>query len=198
MNPQVILCGENPEIQLMRPGIETMVALASYWRCTYTPIGVGQVLIIHLEPDADRAAFTAIYADNIELGRYVVDELVQHFDYVTHVRFGEVPVEEAHISQSGDSVHEYRVVCDAGSTTIDLLWRDVLEFRLPRTYPDLITLPDAILDVSNVICPTAIGSIVINRVAVDGNVHSYHDGERHRSSAFLAFSETWVRRAASQ
>lgn len=147
-----------------------------------------------LQPAAD--ALTLLLADNLPLGRALVDELVQYFPGLDHIPFTDINVEEAHLSQAGDGQKSYRVVCNSPQHHIDITWEAVLDVRLPQTLANFITEANrgTVLDVSNVICPVAQGSIVINGAAVNGRVYSFHDGTMHRSSAFLAFSETWVRR----
>ena len=200
--PQVILCGENPEMRLVRPGTEEEIAIASYWNCTYTPYGVGQVLVLHVEAGvlpARADPLTLIFADNSPLGRYVADTLVQHFEGFDRLDLKAVQVENARLTQSGNPREVYRVVCRADSHTIEVTWNDLLDVRLPHTYTNLITESDtgSVLDVSNVICPVERGSVIIDGVSISGKVHSFHDGTRHRSTAFLAFSETWIRRPST-
>ena len=50
---QVIFCGENPEKRLVRPeDVDAEIAFASYWRCSYSPYGSGQLLALHIEANA--------------------------------------------------------------------------------------------------------------------------------------------------
>jgi hypothetical protein len=196
---QVIFCGENPELRLVRPeNKDAEIAFASYWHCTYSPYGSGQFLALHIEPNVlenNPAALTILAADNLPLGRALADELVRHFPDVGHIPFTETKVETATLSHSSDGQKSYRVECRSAQYHINLAWEDVLDVRLPKTYADFITEAErgTMLDVSNVICPVGSGSITINGAAVNGRVHSFHDGTIPRSTAFLAFSETWVR-----
>ncbi|MEO8612002.1 MAG: hypothetical protein ABI690_29165 [Chloroflexota bacterium] len=200
LDTQVIFCGENPEMRLVRPdNPDAEIAFASYWRCAYSPYGSGQLLALHIEPkvlEIYRDGLTVLLADNLPLGRALVDELVQYFPGVGHIPFTTIKVETAALSHSGDGQKIYRVnVCSAGHE-IDITWENVLDVRLPKTYSDFIHEAErgTVLDVSNVICPVGQGSIVINGARVGGDVYSFHDGTIPRSTAFLAFSETWVRR----
>jgi hypothetical protein len=196
---QVIFCGENPEMRLVRPDdVDREIAFASYWRCTYSPLGSGHFLALHIEANVlenQPAALTILAADNLPLGRMLVDELVQHFPGLDHIPFTEINVEMGNLSQANDGQKSYRVECRTAQFHIDITWADVLDVRLPQTYANFISEAErgTALDVSNVICPVGGGSIVINGAAVNGKVHSFHDGTMHRSTAFLAFSETWVR-----
>lgn len=196
---QVIFCGENPEIRLVRPdNVDAEIAFASYWHCSYSPHGSGQLLVLHIEPNVlenHATALTLIAADNPALGRMVVDDLVRHFPGLDHIAFTEINVEIGNLSHTSDGQKNLRVECRTAQYHIEITWADVLDVRLPHTYANFISEAErgTALDVSNVICPVSGGSIVINGMAVSGKVHSFHDGTMHRSTAFLAFSETWVR-----
>jgi hypothetical protein len=196
---QVIFCGENPEIRLVRPeNVDREIAFASYWRCTYSPYGSGQLLALHIEANVLESgvdALTLIAADNLPLGRALVDDLVQHFPGLDHIPFTDINVQVATLSQANDGQKNYRVECRTAQHHIDITWADVLDVRLPQTYSNFISETErgTALDVSNVICPVGSGSIIINGAAVNGCVHSLYDGTMNRSTAFLAFSETWVR-----
>ena len=199
---QVIFCGENPEMRLVRlDNVDVEIAFASYWHCTYSPHGSGQLLALHIEPNVlepDADALTVLLADNLPLGRALVDELVQFFPGVGHIPFTTIKVEAGILSQSGDGKNRYHVESRSAQHEIDITWEYMLDTRLPHTYADFIHEADrgTLLDVSNVICPMAQGSIHVDGVPVGGRVHSFHDGTMQRSTAFLAFSETWVRRPA--
>lgn len=196
-NHQVILCGENPEMRLVRAGTEEEVAFASYWRCTFSPHGTGQLLVLNITDAAlpGSGGIKRIYADNPPLARFVVDSLVQHFPGLQALKLPECAVTPAQLTQTSTLPADYRVTCQAEQETVEIIWQNMLEVRLLRTYPNLITEPETgyFLDVSNVICPVGAGTFTINQTPVQGVVQSFQDGTMHRSSAFLAFSETWIK-----
>jgi hypothetical protein len=196
---QVIFCGENPEVRLVKPdNVEAEIAFASYWRCTYSPLGGGHFLALHLAagllPDQP-APLTLLAADNLPLGRMLTDDLVRHFPNLGHIPFTEINVDMGNLSQASDGRKNLRVECHVRQYHIEVVWDDVLDVRLPKSYPNNIEAVERGLafDVSTVICPVGTGRMTVNGVAVNGKVHSFHDGTMHRSTAFLAFSETWVR-----
>ena len=73
----IAFCGENPVVELYDATAETITAAASFWHCTYSPHGEGQVLLVYLDA-ANAAALgqpsVAIYADNASVARYVTDK----------------------------------------------------------------------------------------------------------------------------
>lgn len=181
----VIFCGENPELRLLQSGDH--FALASYWRCTYSPHGVGQLLVLHA------GDLTTIHADNAPLARFIIDTLVQHFPGLNVLNLPQVAIETAQLTQHGTAQTGYHVRSVSDRHTVEAVWSDIREVRPLATLSAFINEGDTVLDVSNVICTAAQGSITVNGVAISGQIESYHDDDHFRSSAFLAFSETWSR-----
>ena len=195
----VIFCGENPGLSLFRPGTDELVAAASYWRCTYSPHGEGNALLLWLDQDqagTGTGGLTAIYADNLPMARFVTDTLNQYFADFQDRGFPSAQPEVARFFQESDSRRYHRVVCHSGERQVALVWRDV-EDRQMVIGSDL-PMGERSFDLATVICPCATGIIEIDGKAVSGEVRfSERDGQR-RSSAFLAFAESWAEsRAAS-
>lgn len=192
---RVIFCGENPELRLYREGTEEVVALASYWRSVYSAHGQGHALFVWAAPKVA----PAIYADNEPLARFLAQRMVQHFDGFQELGFGSLTPKQARFVQAGEGRHDYRVLCYGDEGEIEIVWRDILDYRLPHTYANLFqrTEQEVQYDVLNVICPAADGSFTLNGNTIPGRVNSFHDGTTHRSSAFLAFSETWIERSVA-
>ncbi|MEO8392722.1 MAG: hypothetical protein ABI700_07000 [Chloroflexota bacterium] len=134
----IVFCGENPNIMLVDAN-QMPTAAASYWECTYSPYGVGDVLLVYLDANnataLDHPAI-AIYADNVPLARYLTDTFNQHFEGWQQWNFSEAAVQQAHFTKESDSAQFYRVMCYSDKMQIDLLWS---EFRGAsfRTFPDL-------------------------------------------------------------
>lgn len=187
---QVIFCGENPEVRLYRD--DTMTAFASYWWSAYSPHGQGQVLFLWATPDVQ----PVIYAENEALARFLGETLVQHFDGLQAFGFDRLIPKQARFVRGGDSRRNYRVLCYDDRDEIEVVWQDIFNYRLPRLYSNIFerSEQETQYDVSNVICPVASARIIVNGTPLPGQVNSYHDGTMQRSSAFLAFSETWIER----
>lgn len=195
---RILLCGENPEMKLYRPDAasaspENLVGLASYWRCTYTPYGIGNALVIYAElPNATRVQ--GIYTDNFEMGRWLADTFVQHFDDFQGRNWPEIPVTQARFTQEMDSRHYHRVAVYSANDHLVLTWDDVLAQRLFHGVDMTTGLHgETKHEVYTVICPCKNGSIVVNGQAIEGQVRSnLDDPDWPRCTAFLAFSETWI------
>jgi hypothetical protein len=98
----------------------------------------------------------------------------------------------ARFVQQGEGWRLHRITCLSEGRSIELLWQDVFDAALElfdnRSGPEPY-------DVSAVICPCRRASIALDGVAIPAEVR-VPDGPS-ASSAFLAFSETWVARTGN-
>lgn len=192
----VIFSGENPGLVLFKPGTDQIVAAASYWRCVYSEHGEGNALIIWSDPESSGLGSNAphaIYTDNPGVARLVADRFTQHFDRFKDRGFGSMETRHARFFQESDSRWYHRVVCNSGYDVIELTWWDVLDCQMVNQQDR--QLGPTKWDLATVICPCASATIQVANVPVDGEVQATTDGEKPTSSAFLAFSETWVERS---
>jgi hypothetical protein len=188
----VVFAGENPILQLHQAGGEQRVAAASVWRSTYSEQGVGYVLILWADPATSglgAAAPSGIYTDNAELARLVWDRFNRHFDSFQNQGLEDAEPRPARFVEEAGGRRFHRITCSAGTTVIELVWRD-LQDVFHNTGG--ATLGGTDWEITNVVCPTADGEIVVDGQAVTGEVRQ--TGGTFQSSAFLAFCESWVRR----
>lgn len=189
----VIFTGENPGLSLYRPGTDELVVAASYWRCTYSAHGEGNVLVLWLDQaalEAGEGTLTVIYADNAPLARFVTDTLNQHFGDFQNRGFADVQPEPARFSQEWGSRGSHRVAVQAAERRVELVWRDVRDYG--QVVATAMALGGRSFDLATVICPCATGTITVDDVAVAGEVRLGERDGRPQSSAFLAFAESWV------
>ncbi|MBA3870917.1 MAG: hypothetical protein H0X30_17380 [Anaerolineae bacterium] len=197
----IAFCGENPVMELYKPGTEIMTAAASYWHSTYSPHGQGNALLVYLDA-ANAAAHgqpkAAIYADNAPLARYLTDTFNQHFDGWKDLGFKEAPIYQARFFTDADTRQFYRVACHNQQAVIDVLWTDIRSSDF-RSYSDLNdggfgTAGDEHYHVSNAIFLCGQGHISINQRQAAGEAFTRTlPDERFSSSVFVALSETWVK-----
>ncbi len=187
----VIFAGENHMITLYRPGGDDLIAVSvSCWRCTYSEHGEGWALVVWNDVAAsglDALPDRAIYADNIALGRMIASRFNQYFEGFRDRGYAALDPTPAQFLQRGEGHHRHRIVCHAPAITIELIWSEMLDAGLEIFYNTSGPIP---YDVSAVICHCEQGSIVANGRPAQGTVKRIA-GETY-SSAFLAFSETWV------
>jgi hypothetical protein len=190
-NP-VIFTGENPGLTLHTPGGDGVAVAASYWRCTYSAHGEGNALIIRAETPA-LGRWLAIYADNAAMGRFVTDTMTQHFGDFKELGFPAVAIRPARFFQESDSRRYHRVVCHGEDRAIELIWREVLDRQLLQVAN--MELGPGHFDLATVICPCNAATVTIDDAPIPGDVRvSTNAAGQPSSSAFLAFSETWVQR----
>lgn len=182
----VMITGENPMIVLYRPGTDEVIAIASVWTCTWSPAGVGHALVLWTDDDATGlgdGAPVGIYTDNPALGQYVWTHFYRDYDLIHGRGVDDIPPRTAQFTERADSSGGRRIVCTAGTTTIQLEWRDVLDVVHVTTWPTGF-------EVSVVAAPCASGTITVDGRPATGEVH--HPEGWFKSSAFLAFAETWI------
>jgi hypothetical protein len=186
----VIFAGENHMINLFAVGGEEPIASASLWRCTYSAHGEGFAFFFWHTADqtgAESLPPAAIYADNAAMACMVRDRFNQYFAGFGERGIASVAPQPARFQQLGEGRRRHRIVCSAATHTIELCWREVFDAALEIFYNT--SGPDP-YDVSAVICSCAAASITIDGTVLRGEVRA--PAGASRSSAFLAFSETWV------
>lgn len=194
-NGSVIFSGENPGLTLFKPGTDEVVAVTSYWRSVYSAAGDGNALLLWVAPgatDIAEASGTHIYADNAGMARLVADRFNAHFENFRDRGFGSAEPKQARFYQDGDGRWYHRVVANIGENVIELTWWSVLQHELIQRSD--FALGPSRWDLATVICPCENATITINNRKVDGEVRVTRTDDDVKSSAFLAFSETWLER----
>lgn len=187
----VVFAGENPLLMLYRPGTDQVIAVASYWKCSYSSAGSGEALVIWVDADASglgERAPVGVFTDNAAMARLVWDTFNRHFDRLQGRGIEQVSPQPARFTQQSGEMRLHRVTCSIGTMAIELEWRDAFEVIHTVTTPEV---GSSRWEVTNVVCPCADGGIRVNGVEVIGEVHQPEG--MFRSSAFLAFAESWVR-----
>ena len=186
----VFFSGENPAMTLYIPGTEQVTAVASYWHCTDSPHGLGHALILWLADETTSVGHGGIFTNNLELAKVLVTQLARHFPEFENVPVNTLPFAEAHCEHTYNGT-SYRAICQTTDTQIKLEWVDVLD-RKQVNWPGF-PAGDAAFDLTTVICPCKEGHIQVNDKVVDGEVQTIKaDDGFFRSTAFLAFAETWI------
>lgn len=181
----VIFAGENHLITLYRPTSDEPLVWTSCWRCTYSEHGEGAVLFMRCE--RDDLPPLAIYSDNPPLARMVAGLFNQYFDGFRDLGLATLEPLPASFHRTADGVTRYQITCTAETTVIELVWHEAFDAALEIFDNTSGPIP---YDVSAVICPCRNGAIIANGIPLAGEVRSPIGASA--SSAFLAFSETWV------
>ena len=190
---KVYVSGENPVIRLLPREGGAPTTEASFWRVVYSPVGMGHVLFLRSGIAADNTtkeagAIRIAFTDNEKLAAYLGMEIMSAFNkvYVDDP----FPVQKATFTKSGNTLSEWKETVKSDAYTIELVWSDFAEpFQLDtpaggKTNPYGIT---------SLFIPAKTADVIINGKKAAGRPFPTKRGRMENSTAFLAFSETWVR-----
>lgn len=186
----VLFAGENHLITLYRPGSDAAMVWTSCWHCTYSADGEGTVLVMRVDQETTNRHDLpplAIYTDNPSLGRMITERFNQYFDGFRNLGLAALALQSAQFVQYPNGRQSRRIVCTSGMQVIELIWEDIFDAAMELFYN---TSGPIAYDLSAVICPCARGIIMVNGVPLPGETRV--PAGDSASSAFLAFSETWV------
>lgn len=188
--------GENPGISLKESPDGPFVSVASFFRVMLSPFGRGHALMLMMSPQeanppAERGNFC--FHDNEKLARWLVSDFVSHFgawkDTPALKNLTYRPLQS--VQTSGDAGSAYTETVKAGDTTVKLDWRQLGNpfcFALP---PDKSAAGKHWMPSTFVPCTEA--TITVNGKVLPGKPVPREIAGQQITTAFLAFSETWIR-----
>ena len=189
--------GENPGISLKETPDGPFVTLASFFRVVLSPHGRGHALVLLQSPQdrappAERA--NLCLTDNEPMARYLVSEFVSNFGAWKGVPglagLGYRKLDS--VAAGGDAAKSYSETLRAGDLTVKLEWTGLSKpfcFALP---PDKSATGKHWMPSTFVPCANA--SITVNGRPLPGKPAPRDMAGQQITTAFLAFSETWIRR----
>ena len=188
--------GENPGISLKEVPDGPFIVLASFFRVVLSPHGRGHALVLLQSPDdASPRPERANYClhDNEALARYLVTHFVSNFGAYKGLAGLRTLVYRRldSVEASGDPASTYSETVTAGDLHVRLTWNGLGEpfcFALP---PDKSATGKHHMPSLFVGCQDA--SVMVNGSALSGKPVPREIAGRNISTAFLAFSETWIR-----
>jgi hypothetical protein len=184
----VLFAGENHLINLYYPGTDKRLISTSCWRCTYSEHGEGFVLCVSGDNSPDLGmSLQLLLTDNLPLSTMVVERFNQYFEGFRDIGFEQLRPQMASFTQYPKGKEQHYIRCISEGLTLELIWLEVIESALEIFHNTSGPIP---YDVSAVICSCRQGQIFLNGERIPGEVR-VPDGAS-ASSAFLAFSETWV------
>ncbi|MEJ0076190.1 MAG: hypothetical protein WDO17_12200 [Alphaproteobacteria bacterium] len=190
--------GENPGISLKDDPNGPFVSVASFFRVMLSPHGRGHALMLMMSPQEanpppERGNFC--FHDNEKLARWLVSDFVSYFgawkDTPGLKNLVYRPLQSA--EPSGDGKSAYIETVKAGDMTLTLAWRNLGKafcFALP---PDKSATGKHWMPSTFVPCTDA--TITVNGRVLPGKPTPRNVAGHDISTAFLAFSETWIRSA---
>jgi len=188
--------GENPGISLKENPGGPFVSVASFFRVMLSPFGRGHALMLMMSPqeaNPPRERGNLCFSDNEKLARWLVSDFVSHFgawkDTPGLNNLVYLPFESA--ETSGDAKSTYTETVKAGDFSITLNWHGLGKpfcFALP---PDKSATGKHWMPSTFVPCTAA--TITVNGRVLPGKPAPRNMAGNDITTAFLAFSETWIR-----
>jgi hypothetical protein len=185
INPhELIMIGENSFVRLTKDNGQTAATRCSHWRVLWSPAGAGHALFV----DSSLVGGVRIYADNVELARFLQKEI----EYLLYKPFGDVSVAvmAATFAREGTPPGVCAEVVRTGQEEIRLSWRDFLKpfnFEAP---PGFDGRP---IGCQTTFFPAKMASLSLNGWNAEGDPWRLDRGGKPCSTACLAWCETWFR-----
>lgn len=198
INPgRVDWSGENPGMYLKEAADGPFVTLISFFRVVLSPHGRGHAAFIFQDPHGDGkdpGKRNVCITDNEPLARYLKENFVTHFAAFKGVKaLSDFRFEKgSNFTTSGDARTTYTERFRGERSEVSLTWEplgDVFMVEMPKEKSatgqhEMFSL---FVNASGV-------SVSINNQGVAGRPVPRDMAGKASSTAFLAFSETWVRR----
>lgn len=188
--------GDNPGIYLKQSADGPFTSLMVWFRIAWSPYGKGHAVVLFEDP-ARAAAWPDIanfcICDNEALARYLVENFCRNFGVFRNAKAFEalqyLPM-QAH-SVSGDNLVSSGVSVSSPGLAVDLVWNQLGRPFAADVLPDLTAT--GVHEMYSVFVESADASITVNGRRLSGRPYPRPFMGRTASSAFLAFSETWLK-----
>jgi len=187
--------GENPGIYLKDTQDGPWTGLATFFRIVYSPHGMGSGVLVLDEPGVAEglpAVRNFCISDNEALARYLVDGFLAKFASfrvspgVTNITY--LPATE--VARAGDTRTRYQEIVKSAEYEVVMTW-DALG------PPYAVDMPPAmgatkVHEMYSVFIDAAVAGVTINGTPLKGRVAERDFALTRKSTAFLAFSESWM------
>jgi hypothetical protein len=188
--------GDNPGIYLKDLADGPFISLMVWFRIALSPYGKGHALVLFEDPT--RAATWPELAnfcisDNEPLARYLVEGFVKKFGVFREAKaFSTLQylAMQQHTA-SGDNVSSSAVTVTAPGLKVELMWDKLGKPFAADVLPEQSAT--GVHEMYSVFVESADASIVVNGRRLRGRPFARPFMGRSASSAFLAFSETWLK-----
>jgi hypothetical protein len=198
INPgRVDWTGENPGIYLKHSADDESYCLLSlFFRVALSPYGKGHAAIVLGAPDEAKGwpdASNFIITDNQRMMRWIVDGWVTRMPTfvgragLQHMSWLNLDSVQR---QPGDLKTDYREILRGSGITLEMHWSDMGD-----PIPVEVTVENSATkahEMYSVFLEAKSAAVSVNGTQLPGSVQSRQFFERTMSTAFLAFSETWV------
>ncbi|MGE0005340.1 MAG: hypothetical protein AB7S92_07090 [Parvibaculaceae bacterium] len=198
INPgRVEWSGDNPGIYLKRhPGDTAYSTLALFFRVVLSPFGRGHAAIVLGAPDEARGwpgVPNLVMTDNQRLMRWIVDGWVTKMPtFVGKAGLGAMAWLDCESVEKrpGDLKSRYSETLRGSGVTVEMVWRD-----MGPPLPVEVTRENSATkehEMYSLFLEAKEAQVVVNGTPLAGAVAQRQFFGRTMSTAFLAFSETWI------
>lgn len=189
--------GDNPGIMLKEHDDGPWSALALFFRVVWSPEGRGSVLVLYERPGEAvslPAAANVVISDNEPLARWLMREFVGKFRV-----FGQVPAFGAmrylpmtHAGSSGDPCGQrYTETVSGGDLCVELVWSELGKPTAIEIEPALSGTGEHLM--YSLLVEARRATILINGRTLPGHPVAREQAGLKTTTAFLYFSESWMR-----
>lgn len=188
--------GDNPGIYLKDHQDGPWTSLATFFRIFYSPHGMGSGVLLLDEPNEEKSlpdTNNFCISDNEALARFLVEDFFSNFasfkvsSGLNAIQY--LPLTE--VRREGDTLTEYSEIVCSADFEVRMTWG---ELSLPYAV-DMPTEngPTKKHEMYSLFLDANAASIEVNGRALNGGIVERDFAGTRKSTAFLAFSETWMR-----
>jgi len=188
--------GENPGMYLKERADGPNTALISFFRVVKSPHGRGHAVIFVTDPQEPVQApghVNAVYTDNPALARYLIDEFARYFGaFKAMPGLGDLPIKRATgFGRTGDANSSYTEAADTDEGRMELTWSGLSEPFMVEYMPAQSATGKH--EMFSLFVTAEQCSARVGQVQAKGAPMPRDMAGKQSTTAFLAFSETWVR-----
>jgi hypothetical protein len=191
---KVYVTGENPVIRLLDKEGGATLTNVSYWRIIWSPAGAGHVCYVTTGEGKSAEDLRLAFVDNRKLYDFLTEQIMAVIDASISARpFTFVQATFNDPGQgvfSGEKMIERKLTIRSEKHNMTLTWRDFYE---PFQLDTPVGSGQNPFGVASLFIPAKGAEVLINGKKAPGNVYPQQRGPVQSSTAFLAFSESWVR-----
>lgn len=195
INPGVVdWSGENPGMYLKADEAGPFTCLVSFFRVVYSPHGGGHGVVILMDPQGNNPnAVNAFYTDNRALAEYLKNDYVSQFAAFKGIPgLASLPIREAtSFTHAGDARNSWTETIRGPGIDITLTWSELGTPFLVDYKPEQSATGKHYM--ASLFIPGQRAEVVANGVSGVGKPIPRDMYGTKSTTAFLAFSETWVR-----
>jgi hypothetical protein len=188
--------GENPGMYLKLDESGPFTCLVSFFRVVYSPHGGGHGVVILMDPQGrDPSAINAFYSDNRAMAEYLKADFVSQFAaFKGNPLLPDLPIRDAtSFAHAGDARSSWTETIRGPGIDITLTWSELGTPFLVDFRPEHSATGRHYM--ASLFIPGQRAEVLINGVRGVGKPIPRDIYGTKSTTAFLAFSETWVRSA---